>query len=93
MNSIKGFIGLASFFSLYHDVLSLIYLPGKEVSRDVLHHIVMRMKMYILKIMWFECSELNYSIYKLLVTYFILVAFFPDHISLNKTMKSTVISV
>lgn len=45
MNSIKGFIGLASFFSLYHDILSLIYLPGKEVSRDVLYHIVMRVEM------------------------------------------------
>lgn len=93
MNSIKRFIGLASFFSLYHDVLTLIYLPGKEVSRDVLYHIVMRMEMYILKVMWFECSELNYSIYKLLVTYFILVDFCSDHISLNKTIKSTVISI
>ena len=45
MNSIKGFIGLALFLSLYRDILSLIYLPGKEVSRDVLYHTVMRVEM------------------------------------------------
>lgn len=44
MYSIKGFIGLASFFTLYHDILSLIYLPGKEISRDVLYYTLMRVE-------------------------------------------------
>lgn len=55
MNSIEGFIGLASYFSLYRDILSLIYLPGKEVSRYVLYHTVMRVEiLYIFKIIQLE---------------------------------------
>lgn len=45
MNSIEGFIGLASFFSLSQDILSRIYLPGKEASRDILYHTVIRVEM------------------------------------------------